>query len=257
MREPLADVLASGARLTGTFLTLPGATAAELLAEPFDVVLIDLEHGALGPYEAQEMTIGAQGCGTYVLVRVPADAFGLMTTMLDAGVDGVVLADVAGPEVAAAAVERLAHPPAGSRGWGPRRLALRGRSDGARTAAPAVLAQIESTAGVANASGVAGVNGVDALMVGLADLSFSTGTPLDVHAPEVVESVAAVRAAAQASGVAFAVAGPLDQAPASARDGAQILIHSTDARLCAGAVDAAAAWLRSTLVPARQEVSRP
>src|SRR5918997_4298369 len=111
----------------GTVLTLPGATAAELLAEPFDVVWVDLEHAALGPLDAQEMILGAQAAGAFALVRLPNGAHDLMAKMLDAGADGVVLASVDGPEEAAAAVARVLHPPDGRRGWGPRRLALRRR----------------------------------------------------------------------------------------------------------------------------------
>jgi 2-keto-3-deoxy-L-rhamnonate aldolase RhmA len=54
-------------------------------------VWIDLEHGALGPLDAQEMILGAQAAGTFALVRLPADAHALMATMLDAGADGVVI----------------------------------------------------------------------------------------------------------------------------------------------------------------------
>jgi 4-hydroxy-2-oxoheptanedioate aldolase len=253
MPEPLVDVVAAGSPLTGTFLTLPGATAAELLAEPFDLVLIDLEHGALGPFEAQEMILGAQAAGTYALVRLPADAYALMTAVLDAGADGVVLADVGSAVVAAAAVERISHPPDGIRGWGPRRSSLRQRRTGRRPPRPSLWVQIESTEGVAEAAAIASVPGVDVLLVGTSDLSFSVGTPLDTHAPQVLEAVAEVRAAADAVGVAFGVAGALDLAPPEARAGASILVHSTDARLCAGAVDGIADWLSSTLHTDRQE----
>ena len=35
---------------------------------------IDLEHGALGALDAQEMAIGAQAAGSFALVRLPAGA---------------------------------------------------------------------------------------------------------------------------------------------------------------------------------------
>ena len=245
MRRPLVEVTAAGAQLTGTFLTLPGATSAELLAEPFDLVLIDLEHGALGPLEAQEMILGAQAAGVFALVRLPADAYGLMTAVLDAGADGVVLADVADAATAQRAVERMSHPPDGMRGWGPRRLTLRQRGEGRRPPRPALWVQIESTEGVENAAMIASIPGVDVMLVGTADLSFSVGTPLDTTTSEVRAGVAAVRVAAEAAGVVFGVAGALDAAPAEIRAGASVLVHSTDARLCADAVDGAAAWLRS------------
>jgi 4-hydroxy-2-oxoheptanedioate aldolase len=247
--ESLASAVTGGRRLAGTVLTLPGATAAELLAEPFDVVWVDLEHGALGALDAQEMIIGAQAAGTYALVRVPSDARGLMTAMLDAGADGVVLAGVAEPRTAAAAAERIAHPPDGTRGWGPRRLSLRRRATGSPPPRPSLWVQVESAEGVQRIEQIAAVPGIDAVVVGTADLSFSLGVPLDAHAPELLRAVEEVRRATRAAGVALGVAGPLDAAPRAAYAGASILVHSTDARLCAGAVDDAAAWLRTALQP--------
>jgi len=242
-------------RLAGTVLTLPGASAAELLAAPFDVVWVDLEHGALGRLDAQEMILGAQAAGTAAFVRLPADAHRLMTVALDAGADGVVLADVRDPATAARAVSRVAHPPEGTRGWGPRRVALRGRLKDRVLPRPAVWAQIESVEGVACVEQIAGVPGVDALIVGTADLSFSMGTPLDSCAPAMLEAMEAVRAACARAGVAYGLAGALDAAPATAVAGAAILIHSTDARLCANAVDAAAVWLRTITDPDSEAIS--
>jgi 4-hydroxy-2-oxoheptanedioate aldolase len=250
--DSLTSALKAGRGLAGTVLTLPGATAAELLAEPFDVVWVDLEHGALGPLEAQEMILGAQAAGTYALVRLPADAHGLMTAMLDAGADGVVLADVNDPQTAVAAIEKVAHPPHGTRGWGPRRLTLRQRGTGRRPPRPSVWVQIESAAGVESAGAIAAVRGLDAVVVGTADLSFSLGTPLDTHAPELLAAVEAVRRASVATGVALGIAGALDTTPPAAYAGAAILVHSTDARLCADAVDRAAAWLRTVVDPERE-----
>jgi 2-keto-3-deoxy-L-rhamnonate aldolase RhmA len=247
MAKGLSEALAAGTPLSGTVLTLPGATAAELLAEPFDVVWVDLEHGALGPLDAQEMILGAQAAGTYALVRLPADERRLMTAMLDAGADGVVLADVTSPEVAAEAASQLAHPPEGSRGWGPRRLALRQRSTGRPPAHPSLWAQIENANAVARAAEIVAVPGIDAVVVGTADLSLALGVPLNSHTEQFLEAVEAVRDAAVRAGVAFGLAGTLDTAPPAAYEGATVLVHSTDARLCARAVDSAAEWLRATV----------
>jgi 4-hydroxy-2-oxoheptanedioate aldolase len=234
--------MAEGVVLTGTVLTLAGAATAELLAQPFDLVWIDLEHGALGPHEAQELILGAQAAGTFALVRLPARAYQLMTAMLDAGADGVVLADVSEPALAAEAASRLAHPPQGTRGWGPRRLSVRERQRGARSERPSLWAQVERSEAVEHAGALAAA-GVDALVVGTADLSFSLGTPLDSHAPGLVAAVDTVRRASRDAGVGFGVAGALDAAPPAVCAGANMLIHSTDARLCAAAVDHAAEWL--------------
>ena len=103
---------------------------------------------------------------------------------------------------------------------------------------------LESAAGVACAEQIAALPGLDAVVVGTADLSFSLGTPLDTHAPELLDAVEAVRRASVATGVALGIAGALDTTPPEACAGAAVLVHSTDARICADAVDRAAEWLR-------------
>jgi 4-hydroxy-2-oxoheptanedioate aldolase len=253
--DTLRSLLEARARLVGTVLTLPGAASAELLADPFDLVWVDLEHGALGPREAQDLILGAQAAGAYALARIPADAHALMTVMLDAGADGVVLAGVSAPGQAVAAAERVAHPPDGTCGWGPRRLASRGRAGGAAPA-PSLWAQIESTTGLERSVEIASVPGMDALVAGTADLSFSLGAPLDGEAPELLRAIDSVRSACAAAGVAFGVAGALDGLPAVALEDATVLLHATDARLCAAAVDEAAAWMRG-LAAAGEERVRP
>jgi 4-hydroxy-2-oxoheptanedioate aldolase len=242
----------SAAPLAGTVLTLPGATAAELLAEPFDLVWVDLEHGALGRLDAQEVILGAQAAGTRALVRVPATAHQLTAAMLDAGADGVVFADVRDPAVAADAVANVRHPPDGTRGWGPRRLALRGRISQSERSQPSIWVQIESAEAVERIDEIAAVPGIEVLVVGTADLSFSIGTPLDTGAPEMLAAIDAVRRSCRERNLTFAVAGALEKAPASALDGASILVHATDARLCAAAVDDAAAWIHQLSVGSQE-----
>jgi 2-keto-3-deoxy-L-rhamnonate aldolase RhmA len=178
-------------------------------------------------------------------VRLSPASDRLLAATLDAGADGVVLAAVDDAETAARAVSMTRHPPAGQRGYGPRRAATRGRHAGGRAAPPTVWAQIETAAGVSAAGAIAAVNGIEAVVVGTADLSFAVGTPLDSGSSALLEAVAAVRDAVRdAPGAAvYGVAGALDRAPADLLRGAQLLIHGTDARICASAADAAAAQM--------------
>lgn len=245
MTRALGALVAGGEVLAGTVLTLPGATAAELLSEPFDLVWIDLEHAALGRDEAQEMIIGAQAAGTYALVRVRPCDHALVGAMLDAGADGVVLADVPDASTALAAARAAAHPPLGSRGYGPRRAAWRRRTRVGTATGPSLWAQIERAGAVERAAEIAAVPGIDALVVGTADLSFSLGVPLDLGAPALQRAARTVHRSCAAAGVAFGLAGPLDTAPRALLRSASLLVHGTDARLCAAAVDGAAAWLRA------------
>ena len=55
----------------GTVLSLPGALVAEVVGRHFDVVWVDLEHGALGRRDMQDAVIGVQASGAAAYVRVP------------------------------------------------------------------------------------------------------------------------------------------------------------------------------------------
>jgi 2-keto-3-deoxy-L-rhamnonate aldolase RhmA len=256
MSASLKDAVRDRRQLIGTTVCLPGATLAELLAEPFDLIWIDLEHAAIGPLDAQEVMIGAQATGAYALVRIPADAHRLMTMMLDAGADGIVLAGVERPETAQTAARLMHHPPDGERGFGPRRLSLRGRRAERPNVSPSLWVQIESETGRRKAAELAAIEGVDAVVVGASDLSFSLGTPLDTSSPQVREAVREIRDATLAAGTAFGLAGPLDGNAIALAHGASILVLGTDARLCAGAADAAAAQMREILNDDPREIQR-
>lgn len=228
----------------GTVLSLPGAAIAELFAEAFDFVWIDLEHAALSTADAQDMILGAQATGATALVRVRCDAYSSMTHVLDAGADGIVLADVPDAGTAHDVIARITHPPHGTRGWGPRRSSLRGRNHGRTLARPSVWAQIESPRAVRDAADIAAVPGIDAVVVGTADLSLSLGIPQQFDAPELLAAVDHVRTVTAAGNTTFGVAGPLTTAPAELLRAAAILCHSTDARMAALGADTAAETLR-------------
>jgi len=233
--------------LIGTVLTLPGAVSAELFSEPLDVVWVDLEHGALGRADAQEMILGAQATGTLALVRVAiADAAGLVGPMLDAGADGIVAADVRNPEQAEWLASLTQHPPDGRRGYGPRRSMLRGRMQGERRDRTGLWMQIESQEGVAAVEAIGHTRGLDALVVGIADLCIDLGIPIGLGDPRLLDALQAISFAADQAGVRFGLAGPLHPVEqlGGLLDAVSVLVHSTDARLCAATVDSLATSLR-------------
>jgi 4-hydroxy-2-oxoheptanedioate aldolase len=222
------------ARRVGTVLSLPGAALAELVARHFDAVWIDLEHGALGAAEMQDAIVGIQASGAAALVRMPPACS--LAPALDAGADGVVVPRVESARVAVAAVARLRLPPAGRRGYGPRRLAVRPAPE-----PPACVIQVESPAGVGAAAEIAAVPGVGALVVGCADLSFELGEPLAFDTPAMAAALGAVQRAAREAGVLFGVAGlPAERVP----PGAELVITGCDVRIFDAALAAAAAAAR-------------
>jgi 4-hydroxy-2-oxoheptanedioate aldolase len=240
----------------GTVLSLPDPVLAELACRSLDFAWIDLEHGALSVRDAQVLALAVQSTGADAYVRLPSCEAELLPAVLDAGVDGVVAPRVDTPEQAAALVRRLRYPPTGSRGFGPRRAGGFGRvagyssSPGARVRC---LLQIESAAGVAAAAEIAAIDGVDALVLGCADLSLELGAPQRLDDPGLALAAERVADAAAAAGIGFAVAGPGDARglAALAAGRAEAVVLGADVRLYAGGVDGPVEQLRAALEAVR------
>jgi 2-keto-3-deoxy-L-rhamnonate aldolase RhmA len=228
----------------GTVLSLPGAALAELAGTALDLAWIDLEHGALGLGDAQAMAVGLAAAGCEAHVRLPDAGTSLLAAIVDCGVDGVVAPRVESPDTARELVARLRYPPAGSRGFGPRRAGRYGRTKSFWSVPEnrvACTIQIESAAGVAAARGIAAVDGVDALVVGCSDLSIDLDVPSNLEARPLRAAVAAVAEAAAAAGVRFGLAagGDPERVAALAAGRADVIVYSADSRLYAAAIDAA------------------
>jgi len=245
-RAPMASRLRSGDPLVGTVVSVPDAALTELLCERFDFVWIDLEHGQLGPREAQVMAIAARAAGCAALARLPHAGTELLPALLDAGVDGVVAPRVDDAAAAERLVERLGYPPAGSRGVAPRRASSYGRAHHGPD--PACVVQIESARAVGQADAIAAVHGVDALVVGCSDLARDLGIPGRLGDPGLVEAVRAVQQAASNAGLASGIAAPTARALAALRGGrSTLVVYSSDVRIYARAVDDAVAGLARVL----------
>lgn len=159
---------------------------------------------------------------------------------LDAGAAGVVVPRVDSSGEAAAAVRAARFPPLGARGIGPGRAAGYGRSVPeyfARASSEiAVGVQIESTAAVRDAAGIAQVEGVDFVFVGPGDLAASMGVPFGDE--RVAETVVSVLETARAAGRPAGVWAPTAAAARGWLDaGFQLLIVGSDLGFLADGVD--------------------
>jgi 4-hydroxy-2-oxoheptanedioate aldolase len=246
--------------LVGTVLSVPDPALAELVGERFDFVWIDLEHGQLGPREAQVMAIAARAAGCAALVRLRHADSELLPALLDAGVDGVVAPRVEDAAAAERLVGRMRYPPWGTRGVAPRRANSYGRAPA--PAAPigtdlACVVQIESATAVRNAAEIASVDGVDALVVGCSDLALDLGAPGELESAPLLDAIRQVQGAAAAAGVASGIAAP-GAAPVIARilsGRSTIVVYSSDVRVYARAVDDAAATLARVFASDAEEAS--
>ncbi|MEU7712411.1 HpcH/HpaI aldolase/citrate lyase family protein [Micromonospora chalcea] len=230
----------------GTWVKLPVMESVELLAlAGFDFVVVDLEHAPIDLQTAYQLIGTANHLGLAPIVRIPALDPGITQRVLDAGAEGVMVPHVDTVEQARAAVAAVRFPPLGARGvgstsragaWGamPRAEYLRyGQEE------VVLVAQIESARAASSAGAVAAVPGVDALLVGAADLSTSEGTTEDDR--RVVALVAAAVKDCLAAGVPIGNAGGADaDAVRRAADaGFTFTLLSNDASLLGAAARAA------------------
>jgi 2-keto-3-deoxy-L-rhamnonate aldolase RhmA len=190
------------------------------------------------------MAVGLAAAGCAAHVRLPSTSANLIPAVLDAGVDGVVAPRLESPEQAADLVAALRYPPAGRRGFGPRRAGRYGRTPmfwAATESRVTCTVQIESRAGVAAAAEIAAVDGVDALVVGCSDLSLDLEVPQDLRAGVLRAAVAEVASAARTGGRRFGVAasGHPRDIQALVDTPPDLIVYSADTRIYSAAMDVA------------------
>lgn len=187
----------------GAWLTVAHPVVAEVMAGGgFDWILIDTEHGGFGIEGVQACLIAFNGSPTVPIVRVPWNDHVRIKQVLDMGADGVLVPMVNSPMEARAAVAACRYPPAGTRGFGPRRASGYGRHLDAYVAeadaAVIVIPQIEHVDAVAAVDGILDTPGIDAVCLGPTDLSGSAGVLGQLDHPVVSAAIDRVLAAAKA-----------------------------------------------------------
>lgn len=232
----------------GTWVKLPAMESMELVAlAGFDFVVIDLEHSAMD-LETVYRHIGvALLTGVSPIVRVPGLDGGIVQRILDAGAEGIMVPHVDTVDQARAAAAAMRFPPHGTRGvgatsragaWGslPREEYMRFGNEEA-----VLIPQLESAEAARNAGAIAAVPGVDALLVGAADLAAGEGKP-ESH-PDVVALIASAVEAATAAGVPIGNAGGAStgSVQAAVDAGFTFTMLSNDASLLGAAAKAAVA----------------
>lgn len=189
---------------------LASPVAAELAGlAGYDVVIIDGEHGAGGRAMhlavAQAAAAGGAGC----FVRVSSQDARCIGEALDLGADGVLVPGIHTAEQAAAVVRATRYPPEGTRGYG---LSIaRASGYGLQTAryreqvkdGVFLAAIIESRQGVEEAPAIAATPGIDAIVLGMQDLSHDLGVNGDPSHPALQAALTRVEAACRDAGKAM------------------------------------------------------
>ncbi|MGF3056942.1 HpcH/HpaI aldolase family protein [Microbacterium sp. YY-01] len=236
--------------LVGLWLCTGSPLVAEIAAgSGVDLLLIDMEHApnTLPLVQSQLQAIAAYPVTT--IVRVPSHDPAVIKQVLDTGAVNILVPMIDTPEQARAAVAAVRYPPDGIRGVGSA-LARSGRwgriADYVATGDQhvSVTVQIETRQAVAHAAEIAAVDGVDAVLIGPADLAASLGLPGQQRHPDVVAAVSTVITHVQATGTPVGINAFDPDAAQQYRDaGVAFVSASADVTILArGTEQLAARW---------------
>lgn len=240
-KPSLKERLTRGEVCTGTFLLfLSGGDVAQFLSGlGFDYLILDMEHGTVDLPRARETILVARACGVAPLVRVSEVQYGLITRVLDAGAEGIVLPRVETRQQCRELVRCARYTPDGERGvttFGghnefkplpdvPAFLAERNRNI-------LLFVQIETRAGVENRNEILAAPGIDGCLVGTGDLALSLGYPGQFNHPTVIQEAEKVFAVCREKQLIHTI--PIRAAEDTARwqaAGMNMLTLSTDGGL--------------------------
>jgi len=205
------DKIRGGQVCLGTCITFTDSSVTEALSTALDFVWIDAEHNALTIETVQSHIMATAAGDTAALVRVAWNDAVLIKPVLDIGADGVIVPLAQEPEDVRRAVAACRYPPAGVRGFGPRRAAQYGRLGGpefCKTANESVLTimQIEHINAVRRIDEILDVPGLGAIVIGSNDLAGSMGLIGQPRHPDVLRAADQVIAAARRHGVIWGAA---------------------------------------------------
>jgi 2-keto-3-deoxy-L-rhamnonate aldolase RhmA len=186
----LREILGSPGPVYSAILTIPDPGVAAILGwSGFHYVVIDAEHAPFTLDSMRSCVDALASSPAASVIRVAANDPSYLKQALDLGVDGVQVPSVRDAADAAAAVSASRYSPAGTRGVGMGHATRYGSNLEdyleVANARVAVLAMIEDSAGVENAAEIAGVDGLDGVVIGPFDLSADLGLLGQIDHPAV------------------------------------------------------------------------
>jgi 4-hydroxy-2-oxoheptanedioate aldolase len=213
-RNQLKAILkARGRTPLGTWFMSASNVVAEAVGwAGFDFVVLDMEHSPVEVGGAFALMQAFAGTPTEVIVRVPWSDPVTVKRVLDAGARTLMFPMIQSAEEARAAVAATRYPPAGIRGVaamhrGSRFGTVAGYLGGANDEV-GVVVQLETPEAVAAREAIAGVEGVDAVLLGPGDLSAAMGRLGQASAPEVQALMRETAAFCAERGLACGTVGP-------------------------------------------------
>ncbi|MBS7700627.1 MULTISPECIES: aldolase/citrate lyase family protein [unclassified Chelatococcus] len=258
MKQNLKEKLRNGEPVFGTFAFMASPDIVEIMGYAgFDFVIIDLEHSPKNWSDVANMIRAAELRDMAALVRVRENADKSILEVLELGAAGIVIPFVQSEDDVRKAVKAINYAPKGERGTCT--LTRAAHYGGLRSEFLAhcirqneelvIVGQIEDRAGVDQIDAIVGCNpGLDALIVGRADLASSLGTPGQVEAPGVLEATGRIVEAARRGGVAAGIG--IYSPPEASRwidAGCSLFFYSADTTLLLNAATSANKDFRETV----------
>jgi 4-hydroxy-2-oxoheptanedioate aldolase len=244
----LRALWAEGRCALGAIATIPSVPVVQVLARSgLDFILIDMEHGPIGPTEAHAMIAATAGTPLVPLARVAATTARHAKVPLDLGATGVCFPQVSTRADAEAAVRAVRYPPLGERAWGPFYAPLRwglSMRDYLDRADDEVLAiaTVEHIDALQTIDEVVSTPGLDLAFIGPGDLATSMGHRGRAEHPEVQAAMLRFEEAIRPSPVALGGVAPTpERANAMVARGYRALVVGFDWSLlqrgCAAAIE--------------------
>ena len=208
----MKEKILRGEPALGASVMFPSPQLVEMLGYAgFDWVLIDCEHGSIGPADVEVMSMAADAAGITPIGRPRSNATADIQSLMDRGVQGVQIPHVNTADDARRAVAAVKFGPGAGRGLAagtrPDKWGLGAKMTDFTAAANAqslVCVQIEHQEAVKNIKDILTVEGIDVFFIGPSDLSQSMGYPGNPKAPPVAKAIdetfAAIRAAGKVPG---------------------------------------------------------
>ena len=237
----LKERLKAGETCFGAQLALTDPAVVEIFGNAgYDWLLIDGEHTGTSLPQVRAMLQAGVGTPAVVLARPLIFDADEIRRFLDNGSPGLICPFINNGEEAKRLVEACRYPPAGIRGWGPRRAGMyfHDVDEYFETANESLLISpiIESQEAIDKIDDIMSVDGIDAAAIGPVDLSISLGIYAKYDDPKYVAAEQKVREACRKHGKAMGTGCySLDHAAACVEKGDEfLLVTGDDATLIAG-----------------------
>lgn len=237
--------------LSGYVNVIPSPVVTQAIASAgADWVVIDQEHGPIGPESLHAMIAATQGTNCSPWVRVGRRDEALVKAALDAGAEGIMFPLVSSRDDAAECVALMRYPPAGRRGWGP--FVAHSRWGGPlfeykeRWGTETICGLlIETRAAVEHIKEICEVEGVDYMLIAPFDLSTDLGVSGRLDSPELLDAIEhAERVILEAKIPLGGAALTRDQTRVLLERGYRILAHGFDVLMLKQSIRQAAEWCR-------------